>query len=152
MKKYFVIGILLLMLVVLNSQVAIQNSKRVLITSSRSDYKKDLVAQIVDELTEMQCEVVVENNKFLKDTNPMEYDAIVILNKIYAGKQEKKVRNFLAGLSEKEKEKVLVVNTVGAKKYVAKQPNVPLITSASENSKAEETAREMMYWLKSKLK
>jgi menaquinone-dependent protoporphyrinogen IX oxidase len=152
MKKKFLVAFIMSILVGMLVAEPAGPKKRVLITSSKSDYKKDLIAQMEFELKELHCDVVRESNKFLKTANPLEYDAIVVLNAVHAGKQEKKVRKFLASISEKAKEKVLIVNTVGAKKYVKKQPNVPLITSASDNSKAEETAREIMNWLRDRLK
>ena len=127
------------------------NDFQVLIASSRSDFKEALVEQLLEKLKDIPAEYTIIDLKGLKEIDSNDFDAIVILNKIWAWHLEGKVRKFLKGIDVEKRGKIIVLSTAGDPNFQAKEEGIIAITSASETTEAPEIADEIFSRLMSVL-
>lgn len=84
--------------------------KQVLIAASGSDYKKQLIRDVIDRLQSDAIFFKVIGLKELPETDPAGYQAIAILNSCEMYKMDEKVRSFLKKYPEPEKIVLLVTS------------------------------------------
>src|SRR4030042_1230032 len=69
--------------------------KQILIASQGSKFKNQLNQFLLDELKNKNIYIKVIDVSLLKNINPLDWESIVIINSIEAGKMEKNVRRFI---------------------------------------------------------
>ena len=124
-------------------------AEQVLIAGSKSDFKNALVAKVVKELNDRKITSAIVPLKQLKELDESKYDLLVLISSCIAFKPAPQVKKFLKKV--KNKEKIIVVTTVGNEKWGPKNLEVDAITTASTIVKVDEIANELVIKVVEKL-
>lgn len=108
----------------------------VLIATSKGDFKQAVVEKIATRTDEMNCKFMIVELKELNNEALENYNALIILNSIKAGRMSRHVRKFFKNLDESHREKIILINTA-KKGWKSKEDSIYAITSASKIEKTE---------------
>lgn len=113
---------------------------KILIASQKSKFKEAVVEKVRASLYTMDCFVNSIDLKHLRDESTEDYDAIVILNTIWARRLNGKVRKFFKNINENERYKVILISTAKGEDWKTKEEGLFAITSASKINEVEAIA------------
>ena len=111
-----------------------------LIAMGGSAYKRLLVAKIVEQLEAVPCNVVAVNLGELKPGIEDEFDAVVIVNKCWAGSLDRSVSAYL---KQKPNARKIVLVTTSRSGWRPKKVAVDSVTAASRKENVEEVATQI---------
>jgi hypothetical protein len=125
----------------------ISPQKCILLVSSTSQFKNLLILNLKKVLSIENYNIETIPLTHLKKINAAEYDLIVIINSIWAGKTNRHVTAFLK--KNLHHHKIILVNTAGDKNFkYQKHPEVSSITSASKNVDVSDLTKEVLIKIK----
>ena len=106
--------------------------KKILIGTQGSEYKDALVKKLTDILKEREVYVKVIDDLLLKETNPDDWNVIILIHTTEMWKIAEGARDFLK--RAKDLNKVILITTSGEGDWKQEEFEVEAITSASEMS------------------
>lgn len=116
----------------------LMDRNRILVATAYSDFKSAVVDDITETLSSDGSYVRIIDVDYLKDENPVNYDAILIVDTCVAWSLSGDVLNFIE--SVKEKDKVIVLATAGDPDWSADLAPVDAMTSASLPERSNQVA------------
>ena len=131
-------------------QLAQDNAARVFIAKQSSKFKDALLENITSNLDEQSVSYQVEDISALKKFNEEEYEVIVIIQYVKAGRINGNVRRYLD--KTEHMDKIVLVTTSGSGDPKTDAWDVDTISTASEMSDVEKIARTVLSRLERLLK
>ena len=131
-------------------QLAQDNAARIFIAKQSSDFKDALLDTITSNLDENSVSYEVADISALKKFNEEEYEAIVIIQYVKAGRINGNVRRYLD--KTEHMGKIVLVTTSGSGDPKTDAWDVDTISTASEMSDVDKIARTILLRLESLLK
>ena len=130
---------------------AVTNGGTVLIAMEQSEFKRAVVERVRDGLVRKGVAVKVGDLRQLGGEAAGKYDAVVILNTVWAWRLKGEVRAFLKAASADLKKKVILINTANDESWKTKEAGVDAITSASRKNNVDRVAAWLQERLEAKL-
>jgi hypothetical protein len=116
--------------------------KSILIATQPTDFKKAVVAEIIEALKKDVNYIKVIDIKHLKNEPTVAYNAIVIVNTCRAWSLSWKVSRYLEKTAEKEK--IILLTTANGEDWQPKDKQVDAVTSASKLNKVDVVAESIV--------
>jgi hypothetical protein len=113
-------------------------TRRVLLATQYSEFKEAVVTRLLESFKDDPVYFKVIDVRDLKQESTEPYQAVFIANTCIAWRLNSHVVDFLE--KTREKEKVILLTTVGGKNWQPEVAGVDAITSASNRVKVEEVA------------
>ncbi|MFH1981741.1 MAG: hypothetical protein ABIL58_07850 [Pseudomonadota bacterium] len=108
-------------------------AKRVLIATEQSDFKDAVISSVTGALDPATVHVKVIDIKRLSAEAPASYDAVILINTVYAWQMNKQAAAFLK--NDTARQRVILLSTANGEDWEAGIDGVDAITSASEAAK-----------------
>ena len=118
------------------------SNKKVLVATQNSKFKRAVVSEIYDELSQNAVYLKIIDVKGLKNQTAEKYSAVVIINRCMAGRPDPRVESFID--REPQKNKIIVLTTGMLDSWTPDAPEVDAITSASVLDKSDQVARTIV--------
>ena len=133
-------GIFLLSYIIINQQGVIepytvgnpQSENKILIASQGSEFKNNLVKNILEQLKSDQNYFLIIDCTTLENENDEDWDAIIIIHTLQIHEMPEEARTFLSKANDLSK--IMLVSTSGAGDDKVEGFEVDAISSASRNS------------------
>ena len=115
-----------------NTFGSMESRERLLIASRDSEFKDKILADILKEFEPRGLFIEVIDLENLSKKIGRNYQAIVLINEYRMFQVDNRVNEFVNGISEEERSKIVLLTTAGDPKNVKDIPEVDAISSASE--------------------
>ncbi len=107
----------------------------IVIAVRESDFKNALAESIENECVDMGFEVLTINDKELKDTDPDNYYAVIILNEFRAFHLNRHTKRFFKNNGVESRDNVVMISTAGnPDKFKSDWEGVDAVSAASDMS------------------
>ena len=113
------------------------NNQKIFFVSESSIFKDSLVKNTKKSLENLKYDIETGKLTDLVFKNIKKYKAIVIVNTIQAWSPRLSVKLFLAKTPKKEKNKIIIINTVGGEDWHFQQKGIHTVTCASKQSRVQ---------------
>lgn len=120
----------------------------ILIAYTRSAFKEAVIEDLTLQLQQLKATVHVIKTSELKEVAASDYDAVVIMNRIWAWRLESRVNKFLDNLSEEETSRLILLSTAADPDWRCDRENIDEITSASRREDAENISAKILARIK----
>jgi glycine cleavage system pyridoxal-binding protein P len=124
------------------SSLPADSNKKVLVATQNSKFKRAVVSEIYDELSQNAVYLKIIDVKGLKNQTAAKYSAVVIINRCMAGRPDPRVESFID--REPQKNKLIVLTTGMLDSWTPDAPAVDAITSASVLDKSDQVAHSIV--------
>jgi hypothetical protein len=113
----------------------------ILVASSGGDFKDIVVQRVVNHANARRWTVTTVEFGGLTPVAATNQTAVVIVNSVWAWRPAWRVRRFLERLTDDQRRRVVLVNTVQGEGWKYKDPNVHAITAASKPDRVEKVVQ-----------
>ncbi|MBN2301995.1 MAG: hypothetical protein JXN60_05705 [Lentisphaerae bacterium] len=114
--------------------------KPVLIAAQQSDFKDAVVVRVVEELKKHNIETRIIKMAELKQHKAETYEAVVMIQSIWAWRLARPVRKFLKATPDDLRARLILVSTAANSDWRTKEKGLHAITSASKIDKTSKIA------------
>jgi hypothetical protein len=108
-------------------------ARRVLIATDQSDFKAAVISSVTGSLDPNVVYVKVIDIAHLATEPPADYDAVILINTVYAWRMNAQAAAFLK--NEADRQRVILLSTADGEDWESGIPGIDAITSASEPAK-----------------
>lgn len=117
-----------------------ESAAQILIAAEKSEFKDAVVEKITKDAEEKELSAKVIELKQLPDESVDAYEAVVIVNTVWAWRLRGDAKKFLKDLTEEQRGKVILVSTAADESWETKQEGVHAITSASKMNNVDKVS------------
>jgi hypothetical protein len=123
--------------------------KRVLIASWNTEFKRAVLAKVQEEVKKDNAHIEIIDPRDLHKKDPADYDAIVILDRVWMWRLSSAYRSFLKRVEERGR--LVLVPTAGDPDWKPIDKGVDVVTATSRPESVDKVAKKLIVRIRARL-